>query len=418
MKVGGRAVQARPARLGYPLPMLTYHEALAALLADAHPLDGETVTLDHALGRVLAQAMPAPLPLPSFDNAAMDGYAFRAGIGELAEGRIFAVGGMQAAGDATVGYPGADACEIATGARVPEGFDTVVPVERVHRDDGTVRLTAHEPRGQNIRRAGEDIVAGEVALEQARRLQAPDLMLLAALGVSTVRAVRQPRVAVINTGSELHAAGPLPEGGIHDSNGPYLSAVLSTWGVQSLGRARVPDTGRAFHDALHEAREGEADLIITTGAVSAGRFDFVPSALAALGAQVLFHKVAIRPGKPVLAARIPGGPLVVALPGNPMAVAVGWRFFLVPLLRAWAGLAPEGPRRLPLLQASALRAGLQHFQLGRLQPATDGTLAVSLLPAQAAYRIVPFTQADVWVTGTDALQGVVDTWPVEAAIAT
>lgn len=397
--------------------MLTYADALAVLLKEAHPLDTERVGLSVAMGRILAQPVFSPLSLPSFDNSAMDGYAIRCGEGHIPSGSMYMVGGMQAAGDGTTAYPGADACEIATGARLPDGFDTVIPVERCERDGERVRVVQDEKRGQNIRRAGGDIRHGDAALPAGRRIDASAVMLLAALGVESIEVMCRPRVAIINTGSELHASGPLPEGGIHDSNGPFLAAALASWGADLLMRHRVPDTGDAFGKAVDEARRAGADLIVTTGAVSAGRFDFVPSALTAMGARELFHKVAIRPGKPLLAARFEGGPLVLGLPGNPIAVAVGHRFFVAPVLRGMAGLAPETPRRVRLVEGYDVRPGLQHFALGRVEADREGREVAHVQRNQAAYRILPFTQANAWLTANDAFGEVVDAWPLDPVLA-
>jgi len=397
--------------------MLTYAEALAVLMKEARPLGNERVGLSLSMGRILAGPVTSPLALPSFDNAAMDGFAIRQGGGPIPAGTAFTVAGMQAAGDDTTAFPSGEACEIATGARMPDGFDTVVPVERCEREGDRVRLLQEEKRGQNIRLAGGDIMRGSAALAAGRRIDAAAIMLLAALGVDAVDVARLPRVAIINTGSELHASGPLPEGGIHDSNGPFLEAMLGSWGVVLLMRRRVPDTGDAFRLSVEEARAAGADLIVTTGAVSAGRFDFVPTALAPMGARELFHKVAIRPGKPILAARFDGGPLVLGLPGNPIAVAVGHRFFVAPALRGMAGLRAEVPTRVRLVEGHEARPGLQHFALGRLEADEEGRQVARVQRNQAAYRIVPFTEANAWLTADSAFGEVVDAWPLDPVLA-
>ncbi|NID15967.1 molybdopterin molybdotransferase MoeA [Luteibacter yeojuensis] len=395
--------------------MISYPAALALLLDGTRPLGVESLPLASAARRILASDVHSPLALPSFDNAAMDGYALRAGGETIAAGSIFAVAAMQAAGDGTPAYPSAQACEIATGARMPEGFDTVVPVERSERGSGRVRFPAEERRGQNVRHAGSDIAVGARVLHRGRRVDAAATMLLAALGIERVEAFRRPRVAIVATGSELNAAGPLPPAGIHDSNGPFLAASLTHWGAEILSRSRVPDAGDAFANAMRDALDAHADLIVTTGAVSAGRFDFVPSALSALGASGLFHKVGIRPGKPLLAARFDGGPLVLALPGNPMAVAVGYRFFVAPVLRAMAGLAPERPARVRLVAPLGGREGLQHFALGLLEHDEEGWQVARVAKAQAAYRILPYTEATHWLTAAAGSDDAADAWPLDPA---
>ncbi|URL57999.1 molybdopterin molybdotransferase MoeA [Luteibacter flocculans] len=393
--------------------MIAYPDALALLLDAIRPLESESLPLADAARRFLAADLHSPMALPSFDNAAMDGYAVRAHGKPLPAGVSFAVAAMQAAGDTADAFPQADACEIATGARMPEGFDTVVPVERSERRDGQVRFPAEERAGQNVRRAGSDIARGELALARGRRIDTAATMLLAALGVAHVDVVRRPRVAVIATGSELNATGPLPPGGIHDSNGPFLEACFAHWGTDMLTRTRVPDVGDAFAHAVGEAIAARADLIVTTGAVSAGRFDFVPAALASLGARELFHKVAIRPGKPLLATRFDGGPIVLALPGNPMAVAVGYRFFVAPVLRAMAGLFPERPTRVRMAAPLIGRDGLHHFALGRLEHGADGRQTAHAADAQASFRILPFATSNTWLSASDAHAEHADAWPLD-----
>jgi molybdopterin molybdotransferase len=395
--------------------MISYPDALALLLNEADALPGERVDIDAASGRFLARDIASPHALPGFDNAAMDGYAVRAPGETIPADSTYAIAAMHAAGDDTYGYPDAEACEIATGARMPAGFDTVVPVERTDRQDDRVRFVAEERRGQNVRHAGSDIEAGEVALIAHRRVDPAAIMLLAALGIGHVDVVRRPRVVVINTGSELNAGGPLPLAGIHDSNGPFLASSLARWGVEAIGRTRVPDHGEAFHVAIREALAARADLIVTTGAVSAGRFDFVPAALASLGASELFHKVAIRPGKPVLAARFDHGPLVIGLPGNPIAVAVGYRFFVAPVVRAMAGLPPERPLRARLEAPQAMREGMKYFGLGEVRHDEAGLPIARMTPAQAAYRILPYTRANVWLSPVDGDVALVDAWRLDPA---
>lgn len=399
----------------YASVMISYPDALAILLDGTRPLGTESVSLESAMRRFLANDVRSPLALPSFDNAAMDGYAFRAGGETIAAGSTFDVAAMQAAGDTAYAYPLAQACEIATGARMPEGFDTVVPVERSERQGDRVRFPAEERRGQNVRRAGSDIAWGDQVLQRGRRVDAAASMLLAALGMERLDVIRRPRVAIVTTGSELNAPGPLPPAGIRDSNGPFLTAGLAHWGVEALQRSRVPDAGGAFAEAIRHALDAQVDLIVTTGAVSAGRFDFVPASLAAQGARELFHKVAIRPGKPLLAARFDGGPLVLALPGNPMAVAVGYRFFVLPVLRAMAGLGPERPVRVRLVEPLRGREGFQYFALGRLEQDGEGRQIARVAEAQAAYRILPYAQANTWLTASDGSDDVVDAWPLDPA---
>ncbi|HEX5304625.1 MAG TPA: gephyrin-like molybdotransferase Glp [Dyella sp.] len=384
--------------------MIRYEDAIAQLLAVAARLPAERCAVRDALGRVLAAPVHSPIALPSFDHAAMDGYALAAPE-PLEAGSEHAVHGSQAAGDAARRADGG-AWEIMTGARLPDGLDAVVAVERTEllesSPDGTplrIRLRDELSEGQNVRHAGVDVAQGAVALEAGMRIEPAALMLLAAIGVAEIEVVRRPRVVVIGTGKELvvDPQQPLVDGQIYSSNGPYLAAALTLAGAQVLSCEVVDDTAVTYADAVRRAQDDGADLVVSTGAVSMGRYDFVPDALRQLGATELFHKVAMRPGKPLLASTLPGGPLVMALPGTPMAVAAGMRFFVAPVLRAMLGQGDEPVLHAVLDTPQQPKVGLRHFLRATFALGTDGRLHARVMPQQQPFRILPFAQADGWV---------------------
>ena len=384
--------------------MIGIEEALALVRAAARVLPGERIALADARGRVLAQDLPAPMSLPPFDNAAMDGFALRANGNAISIGSEFAVEGEQAAGDAARAARG-EACGIMTGARMPEGYDSVVPVEEVEvleRDAAQhptrIRITAEARPGQHLRRAGEDIARDDIALPAGRVLDPFACMLGDALGVAEVVVRRRPRVAVFATGREL-VADPLRElasGEIRDSNGPYLAARLHEAGAELVRRATLPDDAETFVAALREALAAGVDAVISTGAVSMGRYDFVPEALATLGADTVFHKVRMRPGKPLLFATLPQGALFFGLPGNPISAAVGERLFVAAALRRMLGMADEARWRLPLASDVRKKPGLAFVQKAALRIDADGGLRVHLLPGQESFRIAPLREANAW----------------------
>jgi len=389
--------------------MISYAQALERLCAHVRPLAGEVCLLASAPGRVLARDVASPMDLPSFDHAAMDGYALSSG-GALDAGAEHDVGGSQAAGDvATRAHQ--HAWEIMTGAQLPDGLDTVVPVERTQLlgqgNDGLpvrIRLTEAVEPGANVRLAGSDVAKGSRILAAGVRIEPAHIMLLAALGIARIDAARAPRIAIICTGKELQAdpQQPLAAGQIHSSNGPYLSAALAGMGVQVLSCDTVDDTADNYARAVQQAREVGADLIVSTGAVSMGRYDFVPETLRRLGADILFHKVAMRPGKPLLAARMDDGVPVLALPGTPMAVAVGFRFFIVPVLRAMQGLGSEPVLQASLDTAQQPKAGLRHFLRAQVRPDAEGRLRAVVSGPQQPFRIRPFAEANAWVVLPEA----------------
>lgn len=388
--------------------MIGYEEALALLLRDAAPLDAESLAAFDGAGRVLAADVHSPAPLPRFDNAAMDGFALALGDATGEAGTEWPVLGSTAAGDAA-GQPDGTArqgaWEIMTGAVMPDGLDSVVPVERVDAlggDEGAppARIRLREPvrAGANVRRRGEDIAEGARVLAKSERLDPARIMLLAALGIERVPLVRRPRVALIATGRELAEGGEAGEGAwIHDSNTPFLRLRLHAAGAKIVACERVGDDPAGFAAALDRVLAHQPDLVISTGAVSRGRFDFVPDSLRARGAELRFHGVAIRPGKPLLCARLREGPLHVGLPGNPASCAVGLRFFVEPLLRAMLGLPRERPTRLPLAAPVHARANLRTHLHAMLESDGEGRLAVHPLPRQESFRLAPFLSSQAWL---------------------
>nr|WP_255527983.1 molybdopterin-binding protein [Pseudoxanthomonas sp. PXM02] len=224
-------------------------------------------------------------------------------------------------------------------------------------------------------------------------------MLLAGVGIDAVEVARRPRIVLLATGREIVAAGePLPAGGIHDATSPYLRVVAAAAGADLMRVVRVGDDVASFDAALDAALADGADLVLSTGAVSKGCYDFVPAALDARGAERMFHGVAMRPGKPVFAARLREGALFVGLPGNPLSTAVGFRFLVEPLLRAWLGMAPEAARWVSLAKACTKRAGLLAAFHGAVTCDDEGRLQARVAEAQASFRLLPFSQSSVWIT--------------------
>lgn len=384
--------------------MIAYEEALQRLLAGVEPLSTESLRAAEAPGRVLATAVASGESLPPFDNSAMDGFAIAVGTEALGAGAEFDVVGERAAGDGHARLDGG-AIEIMTGAPMPAGADAIVPVEQVEilqRDaagrPARIRLAAAVAAGQHLRRAGEDVRAGEVLLPAGRLLRQAEATVLAATGTATVDVRRRPRVALLTTGRELvdDPSAPLAPGHIRNSNGPFLALRLYAAGAEVVLRETVGDDAAAFEAALERALAARADLVLTTGAVSMGRYDFIPAVLQAAGAQLLFHKVGIRPGKPILGARLADGTRFIGLPGNPASTAVGLRFFVEPLLRAMLGLPRESLPRLPLAAAYAKRVPLRVHLKARVELDADHRARVRILDGQESFRIRPLLDANAW----------------------
>ncbi|MBB4132084.1 molybdopterin molybdotransferase MoeA [Xanthomonas sp. 3075] len=384
--------------------MISYAHALALVHQQVAVLASEWVDSADAEGRVLAQPLSSPAELPAFDNSAMDGFALAtAGCGALA-GSTHVVGGAIAAGEDAFSAAAGTAWEVMTGAGLPVGADTVVPIEHVDILEHTqtrpsrIVLRADVRAGQHIRRRGEDVALHDRVIEAGTVLRGAHVMLLAGVGCERVQVVRRPRVALIATGRELvgDAAQPLLPGQIRDGTSSYLRSQLQAAGAELVWQGQVGDDDAAFDAALMRARQAGADLILSTGAVSRGRYDFVPDALARHAAALLFHKVAVRPGKPVLLARFADGVLYLGLPGNPMASAAGLRFFAEPALRGMLGMPAERGLRVALDTPLDARPLWRQHLRARLCCSEAGVLAVQVLPQQESFRVAPLLQANVW----------------------
>jgi molybdopterin molybdotransferase len=374
---------------------------LAEVLAAIRPIEPAPLTLEAAEGAVLAGDATAAVPLPSFDNSSMDGYAVHAA--DLAAATAAApvslpVAGQVPAGDtrAVTVAPGT-AVRIMTGALFPGGADAVVPVEWT--DGGTHQARFFQPvrQGHAIRRRGEDVARGDVLLPAGTRLGPAQIGLLAASGIGQVSARGAPKVAVIGTGNELTDPGtPLVPGRIWDSNSYMLAALVrQAGGVASRHRAG-DDPGAVL--ALLEEQSGLADLLITTGGVSmGGEHDVVKAVLQERGSAVTFRKVAMQPGMPqgtgvVGERKTP----IITLPGNPVSAFVSFWLFGRPALGALQGLASPGPvaRRARLAAPVTSPPGKRSYLRGVLAP---GAATVRPLTGQGSHQVGTLAKANALI---------------------
>ncbi len=338
--------------------MIAVEEHQQACLASAARLPAAEVPVLDALDLLLDEDVTSAVDLPAFDNSSMDGYAVRvadlAGAGEDAP-VVLPVGADVPAGltDRLVLAPGT-AARIMTGAPVPEGTQAVVPVEWTDAGTTTVAVRRVPDAGAYVRRVAEDVSRGELVLPRGVRLSPRHLSLAAAVGRGRLRVVPRPRVVVVSTGSELVPPGePLRHGQIHDSNGYGLAAAAAELGCPVRRVGAVADDPPTFLAVLREVVE-EADVVVTSGGVSAGAYEVVKDSLAALGT-VTFTKVAMQPGMPQGHGTLDAGGRAVpifTLPGNPVSSMVSFELFVRPVLRAMAG---EEDLLRPVVRARAAR---------------------------------------------------------------
>lgn len=382
------------------LPVAKAQEIIRAIVS---PVSGtELLFVRNALGRVLSQDVISPLDVPGHDNSAMDGYAMR--FADLApEGDTL----LRIAGTALAGRPfGAavvpgECVRIMTGAVIPEGADTVVIQEVVAVEADCVRVPIGQMRGQNLRRAGEDLRRGRPALPAGCMIRPAELGLLASLGIAEVPVRRRVRVAVFSTGDELCSIGAQPRPGeIFDSNRYTIYGMLTRLGCEVLDLGVVRDDPAALEATLRMAADN-ADAIITSGGVSVGEADFIREIMARLG-EVVFWKIAMKPGRPMAFGKIAGevnSAYLFGLPGNPVAVMVTFYQFVRDALHRLMGVAPVQP--MPLLRvqcANALKKapGRTEFQRGHLYQ-ESGRWQVQATGAQGSGVLRSMAEANCFI---------------------
>jgi molybdopterin molybdotransferase len=335
---------------GYDPDALRVDKAIEAVRACLSPITAtEVIGIRQSLGRVLAQDIVPSINVPAHDNSAMDGYALRFSDLRPGETALTEVGAAFA-GRVFEGKVGAGACvRIMTGAVMPAGTDTVVIQELVRQDGKRVVIPPGQKKAQNVRYAGEDLKAGTAVLHGGKALAPADLGLIASLGIGEVTVKRRLKVAFFATGDELASIGaPLKEGEVYDSNRYTLHGMLSRLGVELNDLGVVRDDPKLLEQAFRRA-SASSDVVITTGGVSVGEADFTRELMAKLG-EVLFWKIAMRPGRPMAFGRI-GNAFLFGLPGNPVAVMVTFYQFVRDALLHLSGRSDD--YAIPLLKVKA-----------------------------------------------------------------
>ena len=379
---------------------LEVEQAQQRIWQDCIPISGyQKITLREALHRILAESIHSPINVPAYTNSAVDGYA-------VLHNDIPADGKqrLQIIGKAFAGAPfegtlrTGQAVRIMTGAVIPEGSDCVIMQEQVRLSQDQVEIEGPHKIGENVRRAGEDLAVGEVALAQGKRLQPADLGLLASLGINEIRVMRRLRVAFFSTGDELRSLGqPLAKGQIYDSNRYTLLGMLKALDLELIDLGVVPDDPQSLRQTLQTAA-AETDAIITTGGVSVGEADYMREIMQSLG-KMHFWQIAMKPGRPLAYGRIADTPLF-GLPGNPVAVMVTFYQFVQPALLKLSGVSDvHAPRSFRVRSASSFRKkpGRTEYQRAVLHPDENGELIVRSFGKQGSGILRSMSEANCLV---------------------
>ena len=380
----------------YDPSLIPVEIALEKIAAAVDPIaHTEVVALREGLDRVLGADIRSPENVPNHTNSAMDGYAVR--VADL-ENETLKVIGTSWAGKAFDGTISANqAVRIMTGAVIPEGADSIVIQEHVEREGDLIRVAPGQRQGQHVRKAGEDLAAGDVALTAGRRLLASDLGLIASLGIGEVPVTRRPRVAFFSNGDELRSIGqPLAVGDVYDSNRYTLHGMLTRSGMAFNDLGVVPDDRDRIKETFLRAAD-IADVVITSAGASVGDADFVKDVLDEIG-DVNFWKIAMKPGRPLSFGKV-GNSLFFGLPGNPVSVMVTFYQFVLPALRRLSGELAWAPLRLMARTQDRLKKmpGRTEFQRAALFQDENGELVVSTTGDQGSGILSSMTQANCFV---------------------
>ncbi|TAK55656.1 MAG: molybdopterin molybdenumtransferase MoeA [Bacteroidetes bacterium] len=377
--------------------MINAKEALDIILNHVRPLGTCTLSLEQALGLVLAEEIISAEYIPAFDNSAMDGFAVRSEEVSNVPATLRIVNEIPAGAVSEKHLLPGEAMPIMTGAKIPEGCNAVVQLEWTERvDEHLVNVMRRVEPGQNIRRVGADVQKGSLVFSPGTELRPQELGVLASLGKQFVSVYRPPRVAVLVTGNEIVEINrPVPDGKIRNSNGYVLSALLRQVGCTVLNLGIVKDSREELHQKLSQGLS--ADVLITSGGVSAGTYDLVPEVLQALGVERKVWKVNIKPGMPMLFG-MSGAVPVFGLPGNPVSTYVTFLQFVKPAI-----LAMKGARSvLPFRFRAALKESIikkdkkRHFLRGILEE-KEGVLHVHSTGSQVSNILTSLSKANCFI---------------------
>jgi len=384
------------------MALIAFEDAVTRSLAGLGRLAAERVGLAAAAGRVLAEDLCADAPMPPFSHSAMDGYAVQVSWFDGDGPWTFDVRGQSRAGEAGPALAQRQACRIFTGAPLPDGADAIIIQEQVTRTGDRITIGDAPQQGQHIRARGADLAIGAAAIEAGTRLGPGQLGLVAALDHAHVMVARRPIVTIVSTGDELRPPGARPPADTHsdssiaESKSFVIAAAAERVGATARVMPLLEDDAPKTREALRHALAA-TDLLVTIGGASVGDHDLVRPALQAIGVEIDFWGVAMKPGKPVAMGRAQGA-RVLCLPGNPASAAVTFMLLGIPMLRAMQGDVHPRPQPIPLriIGSHQRRPGRQEYLRARLEQ-HDGELCAVISASQSSGAVTSLARADALV---------------------
>lgn len=379
--------------------MISFEEAKFIISQNTNIAKIINVDLLDSLNMICAMDILAKINVPSFDNSAMDGFGVKVEwLRDANNESPISITKSQtiAAGEIVENKSEFATCHIMTGAKIPSWVEAVVPIENTKNEDDKIIFSSPVKLGQNIRRAGEDTKIDDILIKAQTKITPEIIMVLASQGISKIAVYDKPKIKIISTGNEIkpYNSGPLEDGQIYNSNAPYIISKAKQLGIEAEFVGIFQDEIAKFADYLDRFSSGS--IIISTGAVSAGKWDFVPEALKLIGAKIHFHKVNIRPGKPILFATLRNGSLFFGLPGNPISSAIGFEFFVKYALKIMCAIPTQ-----PYLQSKLANNFTKKFSGTQFLKASTkfhaSGLETTILEGQESFKIKSFADANSWV---------------------
>ena len=401
--------------------MISYYDAVKIIQQCTLTIESQLISTENSLHAIAAEDVVSKIMLPPFQSSNMDGFALNSAAAtrhatELAP-VSFHVLSTIAAGDDIESHTAKEdtyfnepniAYEVMTGAPVPASCDAVIPIEEVYLEYdlynkiSKITLNRNVMKSENIRFQGADFPLNQIILNKGDKITPEKIMLLSALGVASINVFKPIKIAVLSTGKEIidDIEQPLQAGQIYNSNSPYLLAALQQFPTTVRKFKTVADDVPQFHQTMDEIESYAPNLIISTGAVSAGRWDFIPTALLERHAEIFFHKTAIKPGKPILFAKLNSetqGPYMFCLPGNPVSTMVGFHFFIEPYLRKSFCMPEQEKFNLILNTEGKKKKGMTFFLKAKASLNSQSQFCADILQGQESFKMKPLLEANGFV---------------------
>lgn len=381
--------------------MITYEQALENILKNTPMLPTEKVLTEESLGRVLNEEIISAIEMPAFDRSAMDGYALNHLDAEKVPVKLKCIGLIQAGDVFNKKLKRGECVKIMTGAQVPENADCVVMVEYTRITEEGVEILKAAQRSENIFFQGEDFKKGQIVLEKGTKILPSHIGILATVGRKFVKVFAKPKVAVLNTGGEIVSLGnKLGRNKIYNSNGPMLGALLESEGIKPVLLGIAKDNSKELKERIKKGFA--ADILLISGGVSMGDYDLVPGILEELGVKKIFHKVNIKPGKPVFFGT-KNKTVIFGVPGNPVSNFVAYHIFIRAVIQKMMGAQEPGPGFSEGIAATDFpkKAGRRYFALAKIS-INEGMCCLSSIPGHSSADTLALSQADSLVMLDDA----------------